>query len=79
MRLGHQKIARSSRSDRSITETSKLAMFLLLQVRVQRYFETHSVGTVIIAAIVGPDVELSLICAVGKRTLGSTTDVGFAC
>jgi hypothetical protein len=54
-------------------------MFLLLQVRVQRYFETHSVGTVNIAAIVGPDVELSLICAVGKRTLGSTTDVGFAC
>jgi hypothetical protein len=46
---------------------------------VQRYLETHSVDTVNIAAIVGPDVELSLLRAVGKRTLGSTADVGFAC
>jgi hypothetical protein len=54
-------------------------MFLLLQVRVQRYLRTHSVDTVNIAAIVGPDVDLSLVWVVGKRTLGSTTDVGFAC
>lgn len=46
---------------------------------MQRYLGTHSVDAVNIAAIVGPEVGLSLVCVAGKSTLGSTTDVGFAC